>query len=97
MSYLLIMNWTHTSLAMPPEQSATSGENSSLRALEEHVPLITQKLQCDGTYTVPVAGQTQTAALLDWQTVTPHAKSQDPLQLCSAHQEICLPKLPERW
>ena len=49
MMYLLTMGWflAHTSLAMTPVHSATNGEYSSLRsaksrALQEHVPLITQ-------------------------------------------------------
>ena len=95
MMYLLTMGWflAHTSLAMTPEHSATNGEYSSLeicksRALQEHVPLITQSSSVTEPTHTPVARQAQMAALLNWQQMKPHAKSQNPLQLCSAHGHL---------
>ena len=58
------------------------------RALQEHVPLITQSSSVtEPTHTL-VARQAQMVALLNWQQMRPHAKSQNPLQLCSAHGDF---------
>ena len=54
------------------------------RALQEHVPLITQSSSVTEPTHTPVARQAQMAALLNWQQMRPHAKFQNPLQLCSA-------------
>ena len=92
--YLLTMGrfLAHTSLAMTPEHSATNGEYSSevckSRALQKHVPLITQSSSVTEPTHAPVARQAQMAALLNWQQTRPHAKSQNPLQLCSAHGDF---------
>ena len=91
--YLLTMGWflAHTSLAMTPEHSATNGENSShqlSRALQEHVPLITQSSSVTEPTHTHVARQAQMAALLNWQQMRPHAKSQNPLQRCIAHGDF---------
>ena len=76
MIYLLTMGWflAHTSLAMTPEHSAITGENSSLRsaraacrALQKHVPLITQSSSVTQPTHTPVARRAQMAALLSWQ------------------------------
>ena len=93
--YLLTMGWflAHTSLAMLPEHSATNhcsrrvlvSEICKSRALQEHVPLITQSSSVSGPTQTPVARQAQMAALLNRQLMRPHAKSQNPPQLCSAH------------
>ena len=53
------------------------------RALQEHVPLITQSSSVTEPTHTPVARQARMAALLNWQQMRPHAKSQNPLQLCS--------------
>ena len=58
------------------------------RALQEHVPLITQSLSVTEPTHTPMARQTQIAALLNRQQMRPHAKSQNPLQLCSAHGDF---------
>ena len=93
--YLLIIGWflAHTSLAMTPEHSATNGEYSSLRSAraghsKSMVPLITQSSGVAKPTHTPVARQAQMAALLNRQLMRPHAKSQNPLQLCSAHGDF---------
>ena len=92
MMYLLTMGWflAHTSLAMTPEHSATNGENSSLRSARaghsKSMCLSSPKAP-EPTHT-PVARQAQMAALLNWQQMRPHAKPQNPLQLCSAHGDF---------
>ena len=58
------------------------------RALQEHVPLITQSSSVTEPTHMPVARQAQMAALLNWQQMRTHAKSQNPLQLCSAHGDF---------
>ena len=95
MMYLLTMGWflAHTSLAMTPEHSATKwrvlvSEICKSRALQEHVPLITQSSSVTEPTHTPVARQAQMAALLNRQQMRPHAKSQNPLQLCSAHGDF---------
>ena len=54
------------------------------KALQEHVPLITQSSSVTEPTHMPVARQAQMAALLNRQQIRPHAKSQNPLQRCSA-------------
>ena len=95
MMYLLTMGWflAHTSLAMTPEHSANQwrvlvSEICKSRALQEHVPLITQSSSVTEPTHTPVARHAQMAALLNWQQMRPHAKSQNPLQLCSAHGDF---------
>ena len=58
------------------------------RALQEHVPLITQSSSVTEPTHTPVARQVQMAALLNRQQMRPHAKSQNSLQLCSAHGDF---------
>ena len=89
MMCLLTMGWflAHTSLAMTPEHSATNVENSSLRFAgaghSKSMCLSSPKAQ--SPYTRLWRRQAQMAALLNRQQMRPHAKSQNPLQLCSAH------------
>ena len=95
MMYLLTMGWflAHTSLAMTPEALCDQwrvlvSEICKSRALQEHVPLITQSSSVTEPTHTPVARQAQMAALLNWQQMRPHAKSQNPLQLCSVHGDF---------
>ena len=94
MMYLLTMGWflAHTSLAMTPEHSATNGEYSSLRSARaghsKSMCLSSPKAPVTEPTHTPVARQAQMAALLNRQQMRPHAKSQNPLQLCSAHVDF---------
>ena len=80
----------HTSLAMTPEQSVISREKllpkicknqESQGACASHSrrPSVTEPAY------MPVAKQSQMAALFKWQRKRSHATLDDPLQYCSAH------------
>ena len=93
--YLLTMGWfsgphkpSHDTCALRNQWRVLVSEICKSRALQEHVPLITQSSSVTEPTHTPVARQAQMAALLNWQQMRPHAKSQNPLQLCSAHGEF---------
>ena len=96
MMHLLTMGWflAHTSLATTPDHSATNGENSSLRSARaghsKSMCLMTQSSSVTEPTHTPVARQAQMAALLNRQQMRPHAKPQNPLQLCCAHGDFPL-------
>ena len=58
------------------------------KALKKHVPLIARSPSVTEPAHMPVAGKTQMAAMLKWQSRGPHAESQESLQFCSAHGDF---------
>ena len=93
MMYLLTMDWP---IAITPEQSATSGDDLSIRSARaghsRSMCLSSPKAPACHSVTepahTPVARQTQIDMLLNWQQTRPHMESQNSLQFRSAHRDL---------